>query len=58
MEVEMPLREKYLVAKQPYRCGKYKSRTGNTHGPTPKDKGKSEGYGPRRRQGWGAVSRG
>lgn len=30
------LKEKYTLKKQGYRNGKYKSRTGNSHGPTPK----------------------
>lgn len=54
MEHNPRLRLKYRVAKQPYRCGKYKSRTGNSHGPTPKDSGKRQGMGARRRQGYGA----
>lgn len=46
-------KEKYRVAKQPYKAGAYKNRTGNSHGGN-KPKGR-QGTGPRRRQGLGAV---
>lgn len=51
----MPLKEKYLTVKAPYKCGKYSSRTGNSSGPTPKYRQGQQGNGPRRRQGLGAT---
>ena len=30
-EIEMGLKLKYRTAKQPVKCGSYKTRTGNTH---------------------------
>jgi hypothetical protein len=46
-------KEKYRTQKQPYKCGAYRSRTGNSHGGN-KPKGR-QGTGHRRRQGLGAV---
>lgn len=50
------LKLKLRTATQPYKCGTYRSRTGNSHGPSPKVKAGKQGLGPRRRQGLGSVA--
>jgi hypothetical protein len=54
------LKEKYRLKKQGYRNGKYKSRTGNSHGPTPKPANSKEGksLAPPRRVYLGAATPG
>lgn len=54
--IDCRLKLKYRTAKQPYKCGTYRSRTGNSHGPSPKYKSGMQGTGHRRRQGLGSVA--
>jgi hypothetical protein len=46
-------KEKYRTKKQGYKNGSYRSRAGNSHGKVVE---KTQGTGPRRRQGLGATT--
>ena len=48
MAIDIPLKRKYRLFRA-YRFGTYQSRTGNSHGPTPKYAKSDQGKGVRRR---------
>jgi hypothetical protein len=52
--IDITLSKAKYKARKTSNGGKYKARTGNTHGPKKHIKGR-QGAGPRRRQGLGAV---